>query len=358
MGAQLPKSLTQPFRQGQLTVGSGWRGYFAPFNQASAVNQTSTAIGPSMYDLEVFGPFLDSAPPAGWADLGLIRNFRFTPGSKIGSVVSGYRGAVRAKYRGEVGEKFNFSFAEMTRMAMRLATGSQVFNLLDPLPAAIAGDLGPVGTPGASGVTMTSYSATGPSGATLVMSGPIPGLVVGDMIVCDVDYVPGDFGFVGAAGANVFPGAVTQPDFIRKTSDFVAGVKAISANTLVLTGPFIGGGNQIGTDLMGPTVPPAGSKVQKIKGYASREGGTYIAVWSAVFVLSTIDASQILLYYPRVSPDAFGGINEVAIQNISSLQEQNLEASFEAMAYDDPLDGETVVRYSAYFPHKGTNPAG
>ena len=355
MAANLPKSLTQPFRQGQLTVGSGWRAYFAPFNQQWAVNQTSTSFGPTIYDLSVLGRYIDATPPPGWFDLGMIRNFRFTPGSKIGNVVSGYRGAVRAKYRGEVAETFQFSFGEMTRTAMRLATGSQVFNLLKSTgPASTQGPLSASAVPG---VPMTAYTPSGPSGLP-VLTGTFTAedFPVGSMIVCDRDYVPGEYGYVGAAGANVFPGAVTDVDFVRKTSDFVAGVAASSGSSLTLTGPFVGGGNSPGPG-MGPVVPPAGSKVQRVTGYSSREGGTYIAEWSAIFLMNTVDASQVMLYYPRVAPAAFSGLTEVAIQNITSMQEYDLEAQFEAMAFDDPLDGETVVRYSAYYPHDGTNPA-
>ena len=101
----LPSSLVQPLRQGQLTVGAGWRAYFAPFNQAYAVNQSSTAVGPSIYDLAVSGKFLSGAPPAGWSDLGFISKFKFTPGSKTGNIIAGYRVAIKAKYRAEVGEK-------------------------------------------------------------------------------------------------------------------------------------------------------------------------------------------------------------------------------------------------------------
>jgi len=320
-----------------------------------------------MYDLEVLGRFVDATPPAGWFDIGLIRNFKFTPGSKIGNIVSGYRGAVRAKYRGEVAEKFNFAFAEMSRTAMRLATGSQVFNLLKTAGNATPNTQGPLNSPGVAGVPMIAYSPSGmtggPSGIpTLsVATGTGSQFPVGSMIVCDIDYDPATYGFVGDAGANVFPGAVTDVDFIRKTSDYVAGVQQIvtagGADLLVLTGPFVGGGNKVGIQGMGPTAPAPPAKVQAITGYASREGGTYIAEWSAVFKLDTADFSQLLLYYPRVAPDAFAGLGEVAIQNISSMQEYDMDASFEAMAFDDPLDGETVVRYSAYYPHPGTNPA-
>src|ERR1035437_8091204 len=154
----LPKSLTQPLRQGQLTVGGGWRAYFAPFNQQLAVSQNSTSLGPTIYDLEVTNKFIDTPAllPPGWCDLGYIKNFKFTPGSKTGNVVSGYRGAIRAKYRAEVGEKFSFTFAEMTRMALKVAGGVQVFNLLKSTAA--ASTVGPLSS---SGVTAVAMGASG-----------------------------------------------------------------------------------------------------------------------------------------------------------------------------------------------------
>jgi hypothetical protein len=376
----LPRSLTSPFRQGQLTVGAGWRAYFSPFNQQAAVSQSSTQIGPTIYDLLATNKFLDNAAypgytgssvPAGWFDLGWIKNFKFTPGSKIGNVMSGYRGAVRAKYRGEVGEKFSFSFAEMGRMQLSISTGAQIFNALVTTEAAGAAG-GPLSASGTAAIAIgaSGYSATGFGGVTANLptlclpagSGALFG--VGTYIVCDQDYNNTTFGYVGAAGANVFQGAVTDVDFIRKTSDFVNGVVAVytggaspvsGQDTVVLTGPFVGGGNA--PYLTTPaTTPPSGSKVQAINGYIAREGGTFIREWSAIFVLDTIDGSQILFYYPRVAPDTFTGIPGANIQNITSEQEYDLETSLETMAYDDPLDGETVVAYRAYFPHSGTNP--
>jgi hypothetical protein len=362
----LPKSLTQPLRQGQLTVGAGWRAHFAPFNQAYAVNQGSSVLGPTIYDLEVLGKFLDSSQPAGWFDLGFIKNFRITPGSKVGSIMTGYRGAIRAKYRAEVGEKLSFSFAEMTRMAMKIATGTQLFNVLYSSAAASSSPLG------ASGSLTVAIGAAGylPTGLGSGVTQGLPTLFVpagsgaafpaGSYIVCDQDYNGSDFGFVGDAGASVFQGAVSDTDFIRKTSDYVACVQTVvpsatgSQDGLILTGPFVGGGNSM-TSATGNVYPTAGAKVQKILGFASREGGTTINEWSGIFLLDTVDSSQILLYYPRISPDTYGGFEVANVPNANSLQTYDLPATFDALAFDDPLDGETVVRYSCYYPHAGSN---
>lgn len=364
----LPKSLTQPLRQGQLTVGSGWRAYFAPFNQALAVNQSSTALGPTMYDLMVTNKFVDvPPPPTGWADLGWVDNFKFTPGSKIGNVVTGYRGAVRAKYRGEVGEKCSFRFHEMTRMAMSIATGTQVFNMLRS--TATASTVGPMSSSGVAAIAMgaSGYVASGAvvgyvGRPTLyVPAGSGVNFPAGSMVVCDQDYDGSSFGFVGDSGANIFQGAVTDVDFIRKTSDYVTGVSAVVSSggqdALILTGPFVGGGNNGTLGATPTTAPTAGAKVQRVLGYGAREGGTYIKEWSAVFILDTIDASQLMFYYPRIAPDQYSGVQPNGIQNVTSIQTYDMDASFDAMAFDDPLDGETVVRYSAYYPHSGTSPA-
>jgi hypothetical protein len=361
----LPKSLTQPLRQGQLNVGSGWRAYFAPFNQQYAVNQPLSVLGPTLYDLQITGKFIDgnSGPPAGWFDLGYVKNFKFTPQSKTGNVTTGYRGVIRAKYRAEVGEKLAFQFGESSRMAYRIASGTQVFNLLSN--AALTSTSGPLSASGASASAMAAsgYQATGITATAtaglptlFVPSGSGAAFAAGDMIVVDQDYNGTSYGFVGDSGANVFPGLVTDVDFIRKTSDYVATVSSVvtgvaGMDALILTSAFVGGGNDLlGAPNHGPTT---GAKIQKIQGWVAREGGTMIAEWSGIFVLDTVDASQIMLYYPRISPDTFGGLPATNLQNATSLQTYDLEASFDALAFDDPLDGETVVRYCAYFPHTG-----
>lgn len=370
----LPQSLTQPLRQNLLLVGSGWRGYFAPFNTALAVSQNSTAYGPTIYDLQVLARFTEQTPPAPWTDMGLIDKFQFSPGSKIGAVKTGFRMATRARYRGEVGETCKFTFRESTHMAMKIATGNQVFNLLKT--TASASTVGPLSSTGTAAV------AVGASGylAVSAIAGPSLGLPVlfvpagsgslfpaGSYIVCDQDMSGGQMtagGYIGDAGAYAFPGAVSDVDFIRKTSDYVACVRQVVPNIatgqdgLVLTAPFVGGGSNPtlgGTAYTLPELNPAsrGAKVQAINGYASREGGTYIKEWSAIFVKATVDGAQFLVYYPRLSPEAYPGVEEITIDGIVSEHSQGQQGSFTALAFDDPEDGETVVRYAAYYPAAG-----
>jgi hypothetical protein len=334
-------------------------------------------LGPTIYDFEVFQKFLDSAqqasagsgvsiPPPGWFDLGYVKNFKFTPGSKTGNVMTGYRGAIRAKYRAETSEKLTCVFMEMSHTALRIASGTQIFNVINSTATpSTTGPLSSTGTPatpmGASGYQPTGIVATATAGlpTVFVPLGTASGnFAVNNMIVVDQDYTPGTYGFVGDAGANVFQGAVTDVDFIRKTSDYVGTIQQIipsvaGQDALVLTGPIVGGGNQANPNIAPTYYPQPGAKIQKISGYLAREGGTYIAEWSAVFVLDSIDTSQVLFYYPRLAPDTFGGFTEENLQNATAMQTEGLNASFDSLAFDDPLDGETVVAYRAYFPSPG-----
>lgn len=360
----LPLSLTQPYRKGALLVGGGWRGYFTPYNAALA-NSVSSNAGVVPLDLQVQGPFNESALPANYTDLGWINKFKLTPQSKIGSVRSGYRGAIRAQYRGMVGETVEFSFRESTRLAWKIATGTEIFNLMAN-PAAPASTLGPLSSSGATAVAIgaSGYVAAGAvagyiGSPTLFMpAGSGASFPVSSYIVADADYVPGTYGIVGAAGIPIFQNAVTDVDFIRKTSDFVARVIAVvpaattgnGQDALILNGPFIGGGNAAsGTVPYGPVV---GAKVQLIKGWCAREGGTYITEWSGLFCMTCVDGSQIAVWYPHLSPNQFKDLAAWQLENAGTTDETGyeLDTVMEALAYDDPIDGETVVRYAAYYP--------
>jgi hypothetical protein len=302
--------------------------------------------------------------------MGLIDKFKFTPGSKIGSVKTGYRMATRARYRGEIDEKCTFTFRESTHLAHKIASGAQTFNLLKT--TASASLTNPLGTTGTLAVACgaSGYVAAGVSGlpTLYVPAGSGALFPAGSFIVCDQDMtnalqVAG--GYIGDAGAFAFPGAVNDLDYIRKTSDYVACVQQViptivsGQDALILTAKFLGGGCNPTPGATVYTVPelnPAsrGAKIQNISGWTTREGGTYIKEWSAVFVKATIDGSQMLIYYPRLSPDSYPGVEEIAIDGITSEQTQGQMAAMEALAFDDPEDGETVVRYEAYYPSTGT----
>jgi hypothetical protein len=355
----LSKALVQSFQKNRLLLGSGWRAFFAPYNIALGSAVANTTQGPKILDLQKDGPFNTNSPPSGWTDLGWIKDVRLAPASKIGNIRSGYRGAVRAKYRGEVGETFEFKFREMSRMAFKLSTGSTVFNLLDN---SVASTVGPVSGSGAVAVPLhaSGYQAAG-AGATagsptlFVPAGSGSLFAVGQYVVCDVDYDGSSYGLVGSAGIPIFQGAVTDVDYIRKTSDWVGRITAISAGAvsggdgLVLSQPLVGGGSGNPTGLL---APPVTAKVQRIKGFAAREGGTFLAEWSGLFIIDTIDGAQIAVYYPHIAIAQFRDIAGWAIENIGNTDftGYELDCVMETLAFDDPVDGETVVAYRAFYP--------
>jgi len=357
----LSKSLTQPLRKNMLFVGSGWRGFFAPFDYQAAL--TSTTGGPNILDLERQGPFNTNALPAGYSDLGWIKNFKFTNNTKVGQVRSGYRGIVRAQYRGEVGEQCEFQFREFGRQQYKVATGCQMYNLLSS--SGTPSTTSPLGSPGSFAAIVMGASGYVASGAVAgqvgkptlyVPSGSGAAFAVNNYVVVDIDYVAGTSGVLGEAGAFAYPNAITDTDWIRKTSDYVARVTAIVTgvgspvqDALILDQVFVGGGSPAATN----GIPPTTSKVQIVSGWSARNGGTFIQEWSGLFISDAQDGAQIALYYPHLSISQFRGMNPYTIENIGTTDTtgNELDASFECLGFDDPLDGETVCSYMGYFPN-------
>jgi hypothetical protein len=360
-----PKSLQQPFRPSKLVVGAGWRAFFATYNKALYNLTGNTTQGPTILDLTT-GPFNSYTPPAGWTDLGWIKDFKGTVESKIGQVRSGYRGAVRAQYRGQVGESFEMKFREYGRMQYRLATGTNVMNILaaSGLAGGTIGPLSASGTLANIAANVTAYSPGPPATLTLASA---PGLVqigVGSYIVADQDYVVGSFGLQGDVGLPIFQGAVTDVDYIRKNSDYVAQVTAINGNVLTLDQPFIGGGSGNPAPNFNPVTGQFASFVapqmrcEAIKGFAAREGGTYISEWSCLLLCNTIDGAQLVIYYPHVSIQQLNDhADPWTIDNIGTTDEggMDIDAKFTCLAFDDPEDGETVCAYKAYYVKSNEN---
>jgi hypothetical protein len=352
-----PKSLAQPFRPSKLVVGAGWRAFFANYNKAIYAATGITTNGPTILDLTT-GPFNSYTPPTGWVDCGWIKDFKETVESKIGQVRSGYRGAVRAQYRGQVGESFELKFREYGRLQYKLATGVNVLNVL-AASGLTGGTVGPISASGSGSQTInvTAYSPGPPATLTLA-SPPITAQIgVGSYIVADQDYVPGAFGLQGDSGTPIFQGAATDPDLIRKNSDYVAQVTGIAGNVLTLDQPFVGGGSGNPAPNFNPatgftsfTNPQV--RCEAIKGFVAREGGTFISEWSCLLMCNTIDAAQLVIYYPHVSIQQLNDhADPWTIENIGTTDEggMDLDAKFTALAFDDPFDGETVVAYKGYY---------
>lgn len=364
-----PKSLQQPFRKNKLFVGAGWRAYFMPYNIALGSSVASTVIGPTIVDLTQ-GPFDSFYPPFGMTDLGWVKDFKLTVESKIGQVRSGYRGAVRAQYRGQVGESFELKFNEYGRLQYKLATGTNCINLLaaSGLSGGTAGPLSASGSLATIAANVTAYTPGSPVAwnapqsvaPTLTLSVPPVNIQVGigSYIVADQDYVVGQYGgAIGDSGVNVYQGAVTDVDYIRKNSDYVARVVGINGNVLTLDQPFTGGGSgsptpnfNYATGFATFTNPQV--RCEAIKGFTSREGGTFIGEWSCLLMNNSVDGAQLVIYYPHVSiMQNRDNAAPWTIENAGTTDETGfqLDAQFAALAFDDPLDGETVVAYKAYY---------
>ncbi len=344
----IQRSLAQNFRKNLLTIGSGFRAYFAPYNITLGIAVADTSAGPKILDLAQ-GPFTDTGlQTAGWHDLGWIKDFAIQPESKIGKVRSGYRGAIRAEYKGQVGEKIGMKFREMSRMAMKISTGNDVFNLLD---GGAASTTGPLAGSGITAVAMVSYDPNTPS--VTVAAASSGNFAVGDLIVVDKDYNGSDFGLIGENATPVFSGLVSDTNYIRKTSDFVARVTANNNGVLTLSKKFVGGGSGVS----GYTEPQAGSKVQRVAGFTSREGGTFVMNFSCLLLMDTQDLGQLVFYYPHLAISQFKNLGNWALEDIGTTDTQGyeLDSELEALAFDDPIDGQTLVGYKTYYPPVGAD---
>jgi hypothetical protein len=328
----ISKSLVQPFRKPMVLVGSGFRGFFAPFVQGASP-------APTVFDPARQGRFDTNAPPSGWVDLGWIDQFRRSPAGRIGQIRSGYRGAVRAQYRGEIGSSVEFEFREWGKLQMALATGTTHFNILKADAGTAQQPLG--GTPVAA-VAL----GTGSTASSIVLStGGGASFSAGGFLAVDVDYT-GQSGYVGTGiQASFVPaGTVSDVDFIRRVTFNVGVIKQIAGDTLTLEQPLLGG------------VPAAGAKAQAVTGLASREGSSFIPAWSALFVVDTADGAQLYYYYPQLSVASEREDATFDVENAGTAQIRGhaLRAEFNALAFEDPVDGETVVCYRGFFPAPGS----
>ncbi len=325
------KSLVQPFRKPMILIGSGFRGFFAPFVQGASP-------APTLFDPARQGRFDTNAPPTGWVDMGWTDEFKRSPAGRIGQIRSGYRGAVRAQYRGEIGSSVEFEFREWGKLQMALATGTTHFNILKAAAGTPQQPLG--GTPAAAVALGSGSTAT----SIVLSSGGGAQFTVGDFIAVDVDYT-GQAGYIGSGIQATFvaTGTVSDVDYVRRATFNVGVVKTISGDTLTLEQALLGG------------APVASAKAQVVEGFASREGSSFIQAWSAVFVVDTSDGAQLYYYYPQLSVGSEREDATFDVENAGAADVRGhaLRAEFNALAFEDPVDGETVVCYRGFFPAAG-----
>ena len=89
-------------------------------------------------------------------------------------------------------------------------------------------------------------------------------------------------------------------------------------------------------------------QVSKVAGFCDREGGSFFAEWSALFVLDGQQGDRVLFHYPRLQ--AATGAVETHDAVLGSLDRVRLQGSFRALPVRDAHDGEMTVCYRSYLP--------
>ena len=311
------------------------RAYFA------AVDRTTET--PTVFDPAGFGLFALDTPPAPWLDLGWITNFQRWSRTATDALRSGARGAPARSIRGPLEAEVEFDFREWGKLQMALEAGSQHMNALAT---------GANATPQPSGGAATSAVPLLPgSTATELQIGAGNGALfsVGNLVAVDVDYQQ-QTGYVGTglAAAYVRNAQDVQhsADYVRRVTFNVGRVSGLTATSLLLAQPLLGG------------VPVSGASVQRVVAFVDREGGSFFQEWSALFVMEEENGARICFYYPRLAPlkKANAGATEQSEKvsaiagGTSSLGQVGLHASFVALPVTDVNDGEQILCYRSFFP--------
>ena len=302
------------------------RGYFAPVNRTSQI--------PVLFDPSEQGRFTLDSPPSPWISLGWIQNFARKAESKTAPVLTGIPASTLEQVRETLDAQVSFEFLNWTKLTMALATGSQHMNLL---AAASGATQAADGATAATAVTVLSGST---STSIVLAPADAASFSTGSIIALDADYT-GQTGYVGApiSGAYVRT-ALTDVDYIRRVTFNVALVSAVTSTGLTLAEALPAG------------APAAGSKLQAVKGFLDREGGSFYQEWSALFVVEGSQGERIFYHYPRLQTMA--GAQESALPLDGKEKDGPgrvlLKGQFLALPVTDPLDGERVVCYRSFIP--------
>jgi hypothetical protein len=356
---------TAPLRAAMVPVTRQMRVYFAPVNRANEA--------PTIFDPGLSGVFELDAPPAPWLDLGWIESFERTYDTPSDVVRSGAKALPAAQFRGPLEARVSFDFREWGKLQMALAGGSEHMNVLAPA----SGSVSPApsgGTPAAAVAVLAGSTAS----QLVFGAGVGSAFAVGNLIAVDLDYQQ-QTGFVGTgiAAAYVSSAAAVNQDanYVRRVTFNVGRVAEITATTVLLAQPLLGG------------APPAGASAQVVVAFVDREGGSFFQEWSALFVAEEESGGRVCFYYPRLSPNPATRANAVrwdagstgqsgsknqgsggvgAAKSAANATGQygredfagpvktwaaiSLRASFLALPFVDPNDGQTVLCYRSYFP--------
>jgi hypothetical protein len=339
-------------RAAMVPVTRQMRAYFAPVNRVSEM--------PAIFDPGLSGVFLLDSPPAPWLDLGWIDNFERWYDTPTEVVRSGPKSLPGVQFRGPLDARVEFDFREWGKLQMALAAGSEHMNVLAPLTGSAPVPSG--GTPAPAVAVLPGSTAS----ELVLGTGAASAFATGSLVAVDVDYQQ-QTGYVGSGIAAAYvsnPAAVNRDvNYVRRVTFNVGRVAGVTTTALLLAQPLLAG-------------VPAGASVQGVVAFVDREGGSFFQEWSALFVIEQESGGRVCFYYPRLSPSpgaaskslasaahgARGGaqsarssttgtfLGEEFLAIVKPLSSVSLRASFLALPYSDPNDGQTVLCYRSYFP--------
>jgi hypothetical protein len=328
---------TYPLRAAMVPITRQMRAYFAPVNRTSET--------PTIFDPGLSGVFLLDDPPSPWLDMGWIDNFSRWYETPTSVVRSGAKTMPAVQFRGPLDAGVTFDFREWGKLQMALACGSEHMNVLAPA----SGSASPSPSGGTPAVAVAVLP--GSTASELVFgSGAASAFSAGSLIAVDVDYEE-QTGYVGSgiAAAYVTSALAVNEDanYVRRVTFNVGRIVEVTATTVLLSQPLIGG------------APASGASAQAVVAFVDREGGSFFQEWSALFVAEQESGGRVCFYYPRLSPSQGQGSGTKSTAGIARetwaefakpLSAIALRASFLALPYTDPNDGQTVLCYRSYFP--------
>lgn len=295
------------------------RAYFAPVSRAV----TTGASQPTVFDPAQMAGFALDQAPAPWIDLGWIHGFTRKSGSKVEPLRMGAPAVTQMQVRTEIEATVEFAFESWGKLQLALACGSQSLNLL-PVQSGAAGA-------GSGGAAAAAVPLLAGSTALVLQVGAeaATGFAAGQSVAVDLDYA-GQTGFVGSGMAGAYlRAAVSDVEYVRRVTLNVARVASVAGGALTLTGALPAG------------VPDAAMKVGRVLGFCDREGGSFFAEWTGLFVAEGQQGERVVWHYPRLQ--IMRGAAEDGVGLGGGYESLRLGAAFRALPVVDGLDGERVV---------------
>lgn len=322
-------------RGAMVPVTRQMRAYFAPVDRTNNM--------PTIFDPGLNGQFQLDAPQAPWVDLGWVDNFERWYETPNEVVRSGAKALPAAQFRGAMEARVEFDFCQWGKLQMALAGGSEHMNVL--APAAGSTSAAPSGGMPAAAVAVLPGST---ASELIFGAGVASAFPAGCLIAVDLDYQQ-ETGYVGSGIAAAYvnsPAVVKQdPNYVRRVTFNVGRVAEVTATSVVLAQPLLGG------------VPADGSGAQMVVAFVDREGGSFFQEWSALFVAAEESGGRVCFYYPRLSAGSAGQPARSKREEFAAIAKPlsaiSLRASFLALPFTDTNDGQSVLCYRSYFPAAG-----